>query len=77
MGHPHSDALHLVERFRRVAYNTLELELTVDDPKAYTASWTANKVFQLRQPTARAGGGACEDMFINDAFGLKPMLPSR
>jgi hypothetical protein len=77
MGHPHSDALHLVERFRRVAYNTLELELTVDDPKAYTAPWTANKVFQLRPPTARAGGGACEDMFINDAFGLKPMLPSR
>jgi hypothetical protein len=77
MGHPHSDALHLVERFHRVAYNTLDLELTVDDPKAYTAPWTAKKVFQLRPPTARAGGGACEDMFLNEAFGLKPMLPSR
>lgn len=77
MGHPHSDALHLVERFRRVAYNTLELEITVDDPKAYTAPWTANKVFQLRPRTVRAGGPSCEDMFINDAFGLKPMLPSR
>jgi len=77
MGHPHSDALHLVERFRRVADNTLELELTVDDPKAYTAPWTARKVFQLRPPSARAGGGACEDIFINAAFGLKPMLPSR
>jgi hypothetical protein len=77
MGHPHSDALHLVERFRRVAYNTLELEITVDDPKVYTAPWTANKVFQLRPRTVRAGGPSCEDMFINDAFGLKPMLPSR
>lgn len=77
MGHPHSDALHLVERFRRVAYNSLELEMTVDDPKAYTAPWTAQKVFQLRPPSVRAGGGACEDVFINEAFGLKPMLPSR
>jgi len=77
MGHPHSDALHLVERFRRVSYNTLELELTIDDPKAYAAPWTARKVFQVRPRTVRAGGGACEDVFINEAFGLKPMLPSR
>jgi hypothetical protein len=78
MGHPHSDALHLVEQFRRVAYDTLELEITVDDPKAYTAPWTAQKVFQLRPPSSvRAGEGTCEDVFINDAFGLKPMLPSR
>jgi hypothetical protein len=77
MGHPHSDALHFVERFRRVAYNSLELDMTIDDPKTYTAPWTARKVFQLRPPSARAGGGACEDIFINEAFGLKPMLPSR
>jgi hypothetical protein len=78
MGHPHSDALHLVERFHRTSYNTLELELTIDDPKAYTAPWNAHKVFQLRPPkNVRAGGGACEDVFINEAFGLKPKLPSR
>lgn len=78
MGHPHSDAMHLVERFRRVDAKTLELELTVDDPKAYTESWTARRVFQLRPASSvRAGGGACEDVFINEAFGLKPKLPSR
>jgi hypothetical protein len=77
MGHPHSDALHLVERFRRVASDTLELEMTVDDSKAYSAPWTVQKVFQLRPPSVRAGGAACEDIFINEAFGLKPMLPSR
>jgi hypothetical protein len=78
MGHPHSDALHLVERFHRVSYNSLELEMTIDDPKAYTEPWTAHKIFQLRSPkTVRAGGGACEDVFINEAFGLKPKLPSR
>jgi hypothetical protein len=77
MGHPHSDALHLVERFRRTADNTLELEMAVDDPKAYTAPWTARKVFQLRPSSVRAGEGTCEDIFLNEAFGLKPMLPSR
>jgi hypothetical protein len=34
-GHPHSDALHLIERFRRVDVGNLEIEVTVDDPKAY------------------------------------------
>jgi hypothetical protein len=35
MGHPHSDALHVVERFRRRDVGHLEIEVTVDDPKTY------------------------------------------
>ena len=35
MGHPHSDALHLIERFRRPDAGHLEVQVTVDDPKAY------------------------------------------
>ena len=35
-----TDAAKLTERFRRVNYGTLEIEMTVDDPKAYTAPWT-------------------------------------
>lgn len=77
MGHPHSEALQLVERFRRTSYDSLELEMTIDDPKAYTAPWTAQKAFRLRPASVRAAGGTCEDVFINEAFGLKPMLPSR
>jgi hypothetical protein len=34
-GHPHSDALHLTERFRRPNVGSLEIEVTIDDPKAY------------------------------------------
>ena len=45
VGHPHSDALHLIERLRRVNAETLELELTVDDPKAYTKTLTAKRLF--------------------------------
>jgi hypothetical protein len=37
IGHPHSDQLHLVERFRRRDAGHLEIETTVDDPGAYTA----------------------------------------
>jgi hypothetical protein len=47
LGHPHSDALHLVERFRRPSHDTLEIEVTFDDAKAYTRPWTGKKVYQL------------------------------
>ena len=76
MGHPHSDALHLVERFRRDSQDRLELDMTIDDPKAYTKAWTAQRSFRLRPPISELGEAVCEDMFINAAFGLKPMLPS-
>ena len=36
MGHPHSDALHVVERFRRRDAGHLEIQVTIDDPKTYT-----------------------------------------
>ena len=39
----HSDALHIVERYRRVDANTLELEATVEDPKMLTAPWVVPK----------------------------------
>lgn len=39
-GLPHTDKLHLVERFSRPDVNTLQYEITVDDPGAYTATWT-------------------------------------
>jgi hypothetical protein len=35
-GSPYTEALKLTERFRRVNYGLLDIELTVDDPKAYT-----------------------------------------
>jgi hypothetical protein len=40
---PHSDQLRIVERYRRVDANTLEIDATVYDPKALTAPWTVPK----------------------------------
>ena len=39
-GHPHSDALHIVERFRRRDFGHMEVQLTIDDPKSYSKPWT-------------------------------------
>lgn len=39
-GSPISDAARVTERFRRVNFGTLEIDVTVDDPKAYTRPWT-------------------------------------
>lgn len=46
-GHPHSDQLHLTEKFRRTGPTTMSYDVTVDDPKAYTAPWTQSRVFKL------------------------------
>ena len=48
VGRPHSEELHLIERFRRVNQNTLQMDLTFDDPKAYTKTWNGRKVFTLQ-----------------------------
>lgn len=39
-GHPATEALHVIERFRRPSFGTLEVRATIDDPKAYTKPWT-------------------------------------
>jgi hypothetical protein len=39
-GVPHSDALRLVERFTRVDADTINYEVTIDDPNVYTGPWT-------------------------------------
>ena len=49
--HPHTDALHLTESYRRPDVGHLELELTIDDPKAYTAPWKTSIGFDLYADT--------------------------
>ena len=35
-GHPHSESLHVVERFRRRDFGHMDVQVTIDDPKVYT-----------------------------------------
>jgi hypothetical protein len=46
-GLPHSDALHVVERYRRPDFGHLEVEITIDDSKAFTAPHTFKRTFTL------------------------------
>jgi hypothetical protein len=47
VGHPHSEALRVIERIRRVDQNKLEDQVTIDDPKTYTQSWGGVKTWTL------------------------------
>jgi hypothetical protein len=40
LGHPHTEALHTTERYRRLDFAHMELLFTLDDPKAYAKAWT-------------------------------------
>lgn len=62
-GHPHTDALHVVERIRRVDPETLQIDFTFDDPKAYTRPWSGQKIFRLR-PGWELAEHVCADNFL-------------
>ena len=42
-GHPHSGDLRVEERYARVSHNTLEVTVTIDDPKTYTKPFVITK----------------------------------
>lgn len=72
-GHPHSDALHLIERFQRVDHDSLEVRITVDDPKAYTKSFSGRRVLQFS--TSPMGEAICS-MSENESFKKQIMDPT-
>jgi hypothetical protein len=52
-GNPLTDAAKVTERFRRPDFGTLQLEITVDDAKAYTAPWTITLHHRIKPDTER------------------------
>jgi hypothetical protein len=59
-GHPHTEDLHVVERMRRVNHDTLTIDTTIEDPKAYTKSWGGHATYDLK-PDWNLGEMVCED----------------
>ena len=39
-GHPQTESLHVTERLRRRDFGHMDLQITIDDSKAYTKPWT-------------------------------------
>ena len=69
-GSPLTSAGKVIERFRRVNYGNLEIEITVDDPKAYTKPWTV-KVNQRIFVDAELIEFICEDRDATHYVGAK------
>ena len=50
-GLPHTEAMRTIERFRRTDFGHMQMEVTIDDPEAYTKPWSAVVRFDLRPDT--------------------------
>jgi hypothetical protein len=59
-GVPHSEALTITERFRRVDHDTLQDQITLDDPKAYAQPFTTTRIYKLH-PDWSIGEYVCEE----------------
>jgi len=59
-GLPHTEALKMTERITRPNYDTLNYEVTIDDPGAYTKPWTSRMTLRWI-PNAEIDEYFCED----------------
>jgi len=50
-GRPHTEALHTIERFHRTDFGHMDVEVTIDDPGAYTKPWSFPMQFQFLADT--------------------------
>jgi len=88
--HPHSDAMHVVERWTRTDADHLAHSVTVDDPKFYTKPFTFSRVFVAMAPGQELYEMACDENNVDrdgghlgygpldlKAYPLKPQEPKQ
>jgi hypothetical protein len=61
IGMPHTEKLHIVERYRRIAKDSLEIRLTIEDPGTFTQPWEAKVTYKLAPPGTRMEEDICEN----------------
>jgi len=66
-GAPHTEQLHVVERWTRVNHTTLRREVTIDDPGAYTRPFTVSYTARLATPESEIMEYICIE---NNQYGL-------
>jgi hypothetical protein len=72
VGHPHSEALRVQERIRRVNHDTLQVTFTIEDPMAYSKSWTsAPRIFRLKPGNELTEDFCVQDDILMNHDGLK------
>jgi hypothetical protein len=57
---PHTEKLHIIEKFTRTDMNSMTYEITVDDPGAYTATWSRTSAMRF-SPNAELFEFVCQD----------------
>jgi hypothetical protein len=70
-GHPHSDALHVVGRMRRVNRDRLQIDWTFDDPKAFTKPWTGRTIYRYHPDWTLAEFISCDDRLLHGGESLE------
>jgi hypothetical protein len=60
-GYRHTESLHMVERFRRVDFDTIQYEATIEDPNVFEKPWTIARTFALRPDLKRIDEFICEN----------------
>jgi hypothetical protein len=60
-GFKHSEGLHIVERFSRPDYDTLQYEATLEDPNVFVRPWTVSRTFPLRPDLNKIDEFVCEN----------------
>jgi hypothetical protein len=88
--HPHSDAMHVVERWSRPDADHLAHQVTVEDPKFYTKPWTFQRVFTAMPAGDELYEYACDENNVDrdgghlgpgpidlKAYPLNPVAPKK
>jgi hypothetical protein len=78
----HSDALHVIERYQRVDYDTITYNVFIEDPKVFTKTWNMAPSFLSLRPGERLREYECiadnqdiqrfEELLKNPALFVRP-----
>jgi hypothetical protein len=60
-GYRHTEALHMVEKFRRPDIDTIQYEVTIEDPNVFEKPYTLTRTFALRPDLKRIDEFICEN----------------
>jgi len=70
LGHPFSDELTVVERIRRLDENTLENQITIDDPIAYERPWSG--IMRFEKSPYELAEFICEELMLSELPEVRP-----
>jgi hypothetical protein len=70
-GVEHSDKLTVLEKFRLASPDKLEVEVTLNDPQAFTRPWTVKRTYTRYAPGARLEEYVCENNRNHAGGGLQ------